>query len=59
MFTNVQNWSKMFKTVQKCSIMFKWSKMARFIILMQKTGMGGMLLDSEMGLWGLNKENGL
>ena len=58
MFTNVQNWSKMFKTVQKCSIMFKWSKMARFIILMQKTRMGGMLLDSEMGLWGLNKENG-
>ena len=26
---------------------------------MQKTRMGGMLLDSEMGLWGLNKENGL
>ena len=33
--------------------------MAKLIILMQKTRMGGMLLDSEMGLWGLNKENGL
>ena len=58
MFTNVQN-VQMFKNAKQCSKMFKWSKMAKLIISMQKTRMGGMLLDSEMGLWGLNKENGL